>query len=283
MNYELVRIIEPTSFIWKKQKKRIQARQGKVITIAPCPTFNQIVEREKVSGLNLIDVVTQRQYNSEGFLFFNQVPTVSTAEIFMNENGTLSIIHDGTEIGVVKLYPNTRRLVQSVEYLNQDSTVDFIEEYATDGSLFSTIFFHEKKAERIDFVNSNQRPILSYFFYQGQSNFVTIRDEKTFQVVEKYKNINDFIAQQLASILTEKDTVAICYMGMEMYALEKTCSYNILYLEESPIDEHRQIKANLKAILENQITYIQEVKMTRTQYDLLRNYNVSLKKITVLD
>lgn len=186
-----MRIIEPNSFIWEKQKKRIHEQQGQVITITPCSTFNQVIKTEKVSGFNLIDVVTQRHYNSKGFLFVNQIPTIFTAEIFMNDNWILSIIHGGDEVGIVKLYPNTRRLVQSVEYLNQDGTIDFIEEYADDWTLFSNIFFHENKAERIDFVSSNQLPQLGsmkgnrltisggMFFVLGVMYAAKIRNKKS--------------------------------------------------------------------------------------------------------
>ena len=44
----------------------------------------------------------------------------------MNEDRTISVINDGEEIGQVITYPETRRHVKEVKYLNVDGTTDFL-------------------------------------------------------------------------------------------------------------------------------------------------------------
>lgn len=69
----------------------------------------------------------------------------------MNEDRTISLITDGDEIGKVSLYPMTRRHVKEVRYFYPDGTIDFIEEYAADGKLFSTIYYCNDQVQEIAF------------------------------------------------------------------------------------------------------------------------------------
>lgn len=283
MHYEVVSTINPTSEIWKNQKERILLKQGQVLSISPSPNFNQLKLQENVQGYNLIDQLTKRKYNSKASLFFDQVPTVTKAEIFMNEGWTISINHDGEEIGHMALYPDTRRLVRAVSYLNQDGTTDFVEEYADDGAVFSNIFYANNQAEQIDFFNDEQLPVLSYFFYEGQNNFVVQRDPETLTVCETYSNAIDCMANQLKKQVESTDTIGISYMGIELSVLKDTISRNTLYLEESPLDNSGNVKLNLADILENRIPFIQEVQMSTNYYEQLTLKNISLDKIVIND
>ncbi|MEO1771808.1 hypothetical protein [Candidatus Enterococcus ferrettii] len=283
MEYELVSIIKPANSIWEKQKKRLKAHGGKVISISPSPTFNKLIFKEEVQGINLLDSLTQREHHKDNFLFFNQIPTVYSAEIFMNEDRSISIVNDGEEIGRVDLYPETRRHVKEVQYLNADGSTDFIEEYADDGGLYSNLFFFNNTVQEIDFFNSRQLPIVSYFFYEGKINLVVVRDPETMRVTAKYNSLLEFVTDQVAQLVTEKDQISISYMGMEMFALEKTTSHNILYLEESPFDNKGVIKGNLLNILKDNISYINEVRMANIYYKQLKDRNVPLDKAAILD
>ncbi|MHC5268401.1 hypothetical protein ACYSNO_04320 [Enterococcus sp. LJL98] len=283
MHYELVNTINPNSEVWKKQKERLLLKQGQVLSISPSPNFNRLKNREGVTGINVIDEVTKRKHDASQFLFFNQVSTATRAEIFVNGNWTISLNHDGEEIGQMKLYPETRRLVKEVEYFNLDGTTDFIVEYADDGAPFSHIFFANNRPEQIDFFNSEQLPILSYFFYEGQNNFAVQRDPQTLKVVKKFANTMDFIMDQVAQKVTAEDTVVISYMGIELSALKRTNSYNILSLEETPIDEQGNVKRNLVDILENKIECIQEVRMQSDYFEQLKAREVPLNKIVVCE
>lgn len=282
MNYELVSVIRPEDNIWAEQRKRLKDNNGQVISVSPSPNFNQLKKREGVEGINVLDYVTKRTHDSEKFLFFNQVPTATSAEIFMNEDRSISLINDGDEIGRVSLYPGTRRHVREVTYLNTDQSTDFIEEYADDGALFSNIFFHDGKIQEIDFYNDSQIPVLTYFFYEGQINFVTIRDTKTFGIKKSFANTFEFISEQVAKIAKKKDTISISYMGLELFALSKSKSHNILYLEESPLDENEDIKGNLLGILKDSINYVHEVKMKQGYFNELKNKQVPLDKVTII-
>lgn len=283
MEYELVSTIKPADKIWESQKQRLIERNGKVLSLSPSPSFNHLKNSELVEGINLLDELTKRTHHPEHFLFFNQIPTAVAAEVFMNEDRTISIIQDGGEIGQVTTYPETRRHVKEVSYLNSDGTKDFIEEYADDGQLYSNIFFFKDTVHEIDFYNSKQLPIVQYFFYEGQINLVVVRDQDSGEVCAKYSSLMQFLANQVANIVTEKDSVSISYMGIELFALAKTHSHNVLYLMESPFTNTGGIKGNLLSILENKISYVQEVNMLRKYYDKLAGKNVSLDKITIID
>lgn len=282
MEYELVSVIRPKNPIWEKQKNRLTAQGGKVISISPSPNFNKLIADEEVQGINLLDSLTKREHHDENFLFFNQIPTAYSAEIFMNEDRSISIVNDGEEIGRVVLYPETRRHVKEVQYLNADGSTDFIEEYADDGELYSNLFFFNNTVQEINFFNSKQFPVVSYFFYEGKVNLVVVRDPKTMKVKAKYNSLMDFLIDQVAKLVTKKDQISISYMGLEMFALEKTTSYNILYLEESPFDSKGVIKGNLLSILKDKVSYIKEVRMSDTHYKQLKDKNVPLDKATIV-
>lgn len=283
MDYELVSVIKTTDIVWKSQKERLIENNGKVLSLSPSPNFNKLKHSEEVEGLNLLEVLTKREYQPGNFLFFNSIPTAAAAEIFMNEDRTISVINDGEEIGQVITYPETRRHVKEVKYLNVDGTTDFIEEYTDDGQLYSNIFFFKNQVHEIDFYNSKQRPIVQYFFYEGQINLVVVRDQDTGRVSAKYNSLTQFLTDQVANIVTEKDSVSISYMGLELFALAKTKSRNVLYLTESPFTNTGGIKGNLLSILENKISYINEVKMLREHYKKLVGKNVCLDKVTIID
>lgn len=283
MDYELVTVIKPANEIWQSQKQRLQKNNGKVLSLSPSPTFNKLKSSEGVEGINLLDYLTQRENNPDNFLFFNKIPTATTAEVFMNEDRSISVINDGDEIGQVTTYPETRRHVKEVKYLNFDGTTDFIEEYSDDGQLYSNILFFNDAVHEIDFYDSNQLPIVQYFFYEGQINLVVVREKDSGKVSAKYNSLIQFLADQVASLVTEKDRVTISYMGLELFALAKTVSHNVLYLTESPFTNTGVIKGNLLSILENKITYINEVKMSREHYKHLVGKNISLDKITIID
>lgn len=283
MDYELVSTIKPIDKIWQTQKQRLIEKKGKVLSLSPSPNFNQLKKIEGVKGINLLDELTKREYHPDNFLFFNQIPTAVSSEVFMNEDRSISVINDGTEIARVATYPETRRHVKEVKYLNSDDTTDFIEEYSDDGQLYSNIFFFNDKVHEIDFYNSKQFPIIQYFFYEGQINLVAVRDQNTGKVTNKYSSLVQFLTDQVANQVTEKDNVAISYMGLELFALAKTKSRNVLYLTESPFTSTGVIKGNLLSILENKIPYIQEVKMSREHYNKLVGKNVCLDKVTKID
>lgn len=281
MNYELMTVIRPNGEIWEKQKEQLQQPHTKILSISPMPDFQTVLRRLDVTGINLLDELTNRSFDPETFLFFNQVPTVKNAEIFMNENRSISILYDGSEIGKVFLYPQTRRHVREVRYLHADRSLDFVEEYSGDGKVYSHIFYDKDQVQEIQFLNDHEQPIVTYYFYQGQINFITIRDPETLAIRERYQTLAQFIAAQLAKVVNPEDTVTISYLGMELFALEKTTSYNILRLMEEPIGEDGQIKGNLRSILENKIAYVHRVKMKQEYYEQLKATGVNLQKIDV--
>ncbi|MBV7391111.1 hypothetical protein [Enterococcus alishanensis] len=283
MHYEIVGTILPDHPVWKKQKERLLETDGKIISVLPSLEFKKNLLKEEVNGINILDEVTKRSHDPESFLFFSKIPTASNAEVFVNGNWTISIICDGDEIGTVSLYPNTRRHVKEVRYTNTDGSLDYIEEYASDGKLFSMIFYHKGEIQEIAYMNDQKIPIVNNYFYDKQMNFVTVTNPQTFEVTEKYNNSLDFTAQQVANIVTEEDVVNFSFMGVELLSLSKTNSHNILHLEESPFDENGNVRGNLLGILEDRINYVQEVRMKKEYYDALKAQNFPINKVEMYE
>lgn len=279
MNYELMTIIRPNDSAWSMQQKHLTQPDTKLLSISPMPDFQTVLNKYQVDGINLLDQLTKRTFDPETFLFFNQIPTVKNAEVFMNENRSISILHEGFEIGKVFLYPQTRRHVKEVRYIHLDKTLDFVEEYAGDGKTYSHIFYDKNQVQEIQFLDDEKNAIVTYYFYQGQINFITIKNPETLDIQTTYTTLQQFIAHEIARIVSAEDTVTISYLGMELFALEHTTSYNILRLVESPLDDNGIIKGNLRLILENKLTYVHKVLMTREHYELLKPTGIHLDKI----
>jgi hypothetical protein len=280
MNYELVSVLRTDTSNWEHQKERALKNNSRLITLSPDPYFLNKRENEYHNMINVVDFVTERTYDPQRTLFFNQVPAASGAQIFMNADGVISIIKNGERIGKMRTFPGTRRLVQDVTYFNNDGTRDLVEEYTYDGQLYSNLFYYENQVQEIAFFDNDQNVRLRFHFYEGAINFVTIEDPVTHQVTEKYDNMVQFQTAQVAKIIQPEDTVGISYLGIELDALAETKSDNTLYLDESAFDGD-QLKGNLRLILDNQIRYVQHVEVSSEDYLKMTQTGVDITKIRV--
>jgi hypothetical protein len=278
MNYELVNVLRADTENWKHQKQRAQESNSKLITLAPDPFFLRKHENDYSTMINVVDTVTKRTYDQQQSLFFNKVPTVAGAQIFMNADGVTSIIKNGERIGKLRLFPGTRRLVQDVTYYNGDGTRDLIEEYTFDGQLYSNIFYYQDQVQEIAFFDNQQNVRLRFHFYEGSLNLITIENPVTHEVTEKYDSMAQFQAAQVAKIVGPEDHVGIGYLGIELDALSKTKSTNTLYLDEPAFDGD-QLKGNLKLIIENNISYIQQVVVRPEDYQRMLEQGIDVTKV----
>lgn len=269
MNYEITNVLKPETDNWQHQKKRLEQNGGQVITLAPDPNFYAKIQQAGVDGINVIDYVTQRTYDADSNLFFNRIPTVDGSEIFMNSDGSISIISDGEEIGSVQLYNGTRRLVQSVTYYNADKSRNFVEEYTSDGQLFSRLAYRDDEVFHIAFFNNQNQVALRFYRYEGQINLITVMDPESQKVIASYNNLVDFYRYEVGEIVTDDDQVGISYLGIELQVLAATQSTNTLYLEESPVDDNGLLRGNLQGIIDGQIDTVQRIAVTDEAYDLL--------------
>ncbi|PWF99918.1 hypothetical protein [Levilactobacillus bambusae] len=281
MNYEVLNVLHPDTTDWTAQKARLQRINGTLLTLAPDPGLLQKQIQEQINVVNVVDYVTNRTYNPDQFLFFDQIPTVAGAEIFMAKSGQINLIHDGYPIGTVRLYPNTRRLVNNITYLNLDGTRDFIEEYAFDGKLFSRIDYDDNHVQRIQFYNDDQVVVLTYYFYNGQMNLITVEDPASHRILERYDSTGAFLAAKVGEIIQADDAAVISYLGLELTALSQTQSDNTLALIESPLDEQGEVRGNLKAILDNRLPYVQHVALPQKLADQLLKAHQPMTKILI--
>ncbi|KID42473.1 hypothetical protein [Fructilactobacillus fructivorans] len=283
MHYELTNKINDQNLIWKHQRDRIKKSHGKVITLSPASNFRDALLANDISGLNVVDYVTGRTLDMDpkSFLFFNRVPTVDGAEIFMNADFTINIISNGSTIGHVILWPNTRRHVKEVDYVFPNDELDYIEEFVSDGKKFSNIIYTRGQPQRIDFYNDAGVPVLCFYFYKKQLNWVTIEDFDSLKTKRQFNNLDEFYADTVGKYLTPKDSVGISYMGVELWALSQSKSHNTLYLEESPFNADGKVKQNLLDILTDRISYIQDVHMSKEFLQELENKGIPTKKVVV--
>ncbi len=281
MNYELVNNITQGSDVWENVKSNLADNKGQVISLAAAPRFFGLLNQENVQGINLLDYVTQRQYVHDQYRFFNDVPVPTWAKIDMNEDGSIVILNHGDEIAREFLFPNSRRAVQDIRYNNPDGSLDYIEEFAWDGTIFSNLFYSDGVLQEIAFTNSEGQVVIRYYFYEGAINFVTIEDPKTHKVVKDYATLDEFIADQVAQLVTDKDIVTFHYMGIEMNAVREAASHNVLEMYESVLDENKNIRGNLAMILKGQLPYINEVKVDQQGYEDLMKAGMPLDRVTI--
>lgn len=279
MNYELLNTIDPGSAVWQGVAKRAQDNHRKILTIAATPYFDRIVADKELKGTSLIDHVTGHKYDLSNHRFFNDVPVPYLTAMTMFQNGSIFAMLDGKPIAREFLYPNTRRVPQDIRYTNiLDGTLDYVEEYASDGSVFSNIFYYKGVMQEIDFYNTDGEPVLRFYYAEGDVNFITIEDPKTHKVLVSYDTLIEFQRDQLGKLLKAGDSVTINYMGVELDMLEGTPSHNILRLTESPFDESGAVRGNLEMILKDQISWIHEVQMNLPDFERLSNADMPMGK-----
>ncbi|USS90026.1 hypothetical protein [Fructilactobacillus carniphilus] len=283
MHYELVNKIDVKNPSWPIQKQRLMDKNGQLITLAPDPNLRNQLNQEKINGINVLDQYTGRKidFNPDQYLYFNQVPTVTGAEIFMNPDFSVDVIADGDVIGNVILRSLTRRHVQQVNYVYPNGERDFTEIYASDGKKFSNEIYTDNQLQRTDFYDNQERPVVRFYYDDGQVQRITIENFTTMQITATYEVMHQFFAAKLKQILTEQDTVNINYLGIEMWSLDNTKSHNTLYLTEDPLNSDGKIKRNLYDILLDNIKFIQSVHMNQNQFEKIKSTKLSTEKIVV--
>lgn len=136
-----------------------------------------------------------------------------------------------------------------MRYTNPDGSLDYIEEYAADGTVFSNIFYYNNELQEIVFYDMQERPVLRYYYYEKAINYITIEDPVSHEVHTSYASLAEFVQDQMAKIVHPNDTVIFNYMGAELDSLVKTQSHNVLQLSEDPFDNNNVLRGNLEAIL----------------------------------
>lgn len=283
MNYEIINQLATGQSGWAEHKADLNETNTKLLVLGPLPGFFGFLKDEGLEGVDLIDIVTQRKYIKDSYMFFDKAPVPQGTAVYMNDDGTISLIHDGETIGSMITYAGTRRAVKEIRYQYLDGTKDLIQEYTFDGNQYSNLFYYNDDIQEIQFLNRKGSPVIREFFYQGNINLITIEDPTSGRELRRYDNIDAFRAGELARFLKPEDTAVTRYMGLEMSALRDTKSHNILRLSESPFDENNEVRGNLLAILKNDIAYIQEVQMDQASYNALALRKAPLDKATVLE
>ncbi|USS84997.1 hypothetical protein M3M35_06835 [Fructilactobacillus myrtifloralis] len=282
MDYVLVNNVVADNQWQQIKAQASDPKHPNVISLVSAPKLGKYFGEPGVNGINVLDRLTHRKYHPGQYRFFNDVPVPYWDKVFVNKDGSISIYDHGSEIGKEYLYPNTRRAAQDVRYTNPDGTMDYIEEYAYDGTIFSNLFYAEDEMLEMVFYDQQQRPVVRYYLYQKVINLVTVEDPETHEVLKRYDSLDAFYNDQLQSIVTADDTVTIDYMGVELLALANTKSHNILRLAESPLDDQGHVRGNLVDILTDRIKTIQTVQVSADDYKILEKQDLPLEKVTII-
>lgn len=284
MRYEIVNGVHTNSPYWKQEKAVLQENKLTLLSIESAPNFAGTMKQEGIKkAVNLYDHITRRTYHTDDYLFFNRAPVPDGANILLSTDSHIAVKVHGDEIGEITMYPNTNRAVKQITYLNRDGSYDYIEEYATDGKQFTQLLYEAKsRPQEFQFLDLEGRPVIRYYYYEGNLNYVTLEDPDTGKLLDHWDNLNEFVARQTAEMVKQQDEVTCCYMGTEMMALRYTKSHNSLWLSESPFDDQDSVRGNLMGILNGDIKYIQEVKMTESAYNALALRNIPLDKAKIV-
>ncbi|MBS0953225.1 hypothetical protein ABC426_00100 [Lactiplantibacillus plantarum] len=282
MNYELVNVVNPGTKSWNIQKKRAIELNERIISLAPNSGTAGLEKSEGVKIVNLIDFIVKRKYKKQKGLFFNRAPVPTGAEIFMNQDHSISIIFNGEEIGLMDLYVGTRRYVKSINYKNSDGTPDFSEEYTLEGTKYSTIYYTKGEVQKINFYNDLEQVVVSFFFYEGSINFVVVRDAYNGNIESRYNSLSAFYAEELSKFLKNNDVVNFNFLGIELESLSKSNSHNNLYLEETPLDGEGNMKGNLHFVLQDNSKIIEKLFTSKKNVEILKNKKENLKKVFII-
>lgn len=85
----------------------------------------------------------------------------------------------------------------------------------------------------------------------------------------------------MAKLVDPEDTVTFNYLGIELESLMKTKSHNIIQMAEAPLDESHNLRGNLRAILTNDIPYVQEVRMSLADFQQLGTTDAPMRKVKI--
>ncbi|WP_128524403.1 hypothetical protein [Lacticaseibacillus paracasei] len=64
-------------------------------------------------------------------------------------------------------------------------------------------------------------------------------------------------------------------------SLLKTQSHNVLQLVEEPLDDNHELRGNLRAILVNDVPYVQEVRMSLAAFQELGSTDAPMRKVRI--
>lgn len=281
MNYELINDANISDSLWKSIIERSKKSATEVICLTSCPGFQNVLAQHGLKGYTMIDYVVGRVWKKRGnYRFFNQPDIPDGNKVEMFSDGSIFIKQEGRIIAREYLFPNTRRMLQDVRYLNEDGSLDHIEEYTTDGSMYSSIFYSQDKVQEIDYYDDDGNVVLRYYYYNGLINYITVEEPKGHRVLTDYDNLTAFLRKKVAELVRPEDSVNINYLGVELDVLAHVKSTNnTLFLREPPYDVNGEIRGNLKGILNNTIKVVQKVNMPEKYVQKIAAVGIDTKKI----
>ncbi|MDF7639676.1 hypothetical protein PT285_09715 [Lactobacillus sp. ESL0791] len=282
MDYELVNeTVNLNPDVFKAVKTRLQKNHGQLLCLTSMPNMRNFLQANDIEGTTLIDHITGRTYDPASYRYFNEVNIPAMDYVQMQKDGSIFVDDQGIFIAREYLFPNTRRATQDIRYLNPDGSLDYVEEYVSDGKVYSHLYYSDGQLQEIEFVNMEGQPVIRYFYYDGALNFVTVENPATHEVTNRYNNLVDFYVDQISKMMRPQDTVSINYLGVDLFALRDAKSTNKYYLAEDPVDDTGKLRGNLDGILANRIPYVAEVHVTKPAYEKLKGFDVPLDKVRV--
>lgn len=284
MDYELLNSISGPEDVWARITARAKAHDAQILCLSPNPNLSLALAKKQVEGTSIIDRVTARsEQDLTTYRFFNQGNIPYMAQTVMYSDGSIYVHQNEEPIAREYLVPNTRRQLQDIRYLNADETLDYIEEYGVDGTVYTNLFYTKGELQEINFYDQRGRLALTFYYYEGKINYIVERQPENQHIVKTWPNRDTFFNDQLKQLLTANDKVSISYLGTELNVLEGTVSRNSFVLSETPLDDSGEVRGNLREIMLDNISYIQEVHVTREDYDVLAATGLPMDKVKIVE
>ena len=210
--------------------------------------INLGIDPKKVYDIQAARYLNDKPPKTE--LYWSDVKLPNHAQRHVNEDWTTSIIDRGQEIGQMKWFKNSNRIIEEVTWLDFDGIIDRKEVYQRDGQLFAIHFYNQNEPLQIDYFFGTGKLKMSEFFYEGQVNFVKDYDRK-------YET--DGNDSHIKTILEKKfndNAYTISMIGRELDFAPKGTTLKIPY---NVIEEDGKILPSLVDAIENPRENIEKI------------------------
>lgn len=207
-------------------------------------------------------------------LYWADVKLPNHAQRVVNEDWSVSIVDRGQEIGRMKWFPRSNRIVEEVIWLDYDGVVDKKEVYQRDGQLFSVNFYSNNQPLQIDYYFGTGKLKLSEFFYDGYVNFIKDYDREI-----EVDNVDIFIKTILEENFSDND-YTVTMLGRELDFAPDDTTLKIPY---AALEEDGTITNNLVNAIESPRENIKKIIVDSATNDKLIKQKLEKPFIEVVD
>lgn len=242
------------------------------------PDLLKLVQKLGLDPKKVYDIQANRyleeNFNNQNELYWSDLKLPNNAQRIVNDDWTISIFDQGQEIGRMKWFENSNRIVEEVSWLDIDGVLNRKETYQRDGQLFSVTYYNENEPLQIDYYFGLGQLKLTEFFYQNNINFV-----KDYGRNIESDNPDDYIKKVLDAD-SHGNQYTITMMGRELkFAPDRST----LKLPYSVIGEDNLVIPNLSNLINSKQTNIEKIIVDSKTYSRLSEQQLNSSIVDVVD